>query len=510
MFDSSSPRLTRRSFLRHAGALGALSTFLPGRILADPYHPWQAPLILRRPVRVRGAVRAGGRGVAGVAVSDGLRVVDTDRDGRFDFVSDSGRSHVFMSVPSGYRIPVNPTGTARFYRPMAPGPRDEMTATFDLERLAGSDENHATIVLADIQTRDEAEMALFHGQTVPDLEETIRGLGDTEILAIACGDIVNDELSLFPRYEQAVQRLGIPAFQVVGNHDLDFDGPTDDSSTRTFRDHFGPPYYSFNRGRVHYVVLDDVFWHSAGYVGYLDQDQLDWLEADLARVEPGMPVVISLHIPVEGTRNIRQGAARPTLGGSVANRDFLYRMVERFPTHFLSGHTHDQEHVFEQGTHGHICGTVCGAWWNGPIAGDGTPNGYAVYEARGEEIRWRYKSTGHTADHQLRTYARGSVPEAPDEVAANVWNWDPSWVVELHDGSDRRGAMAGRVAVDPLAMEFYGGPDIPAGRGWVDPYPTRHMFFAPVPEGAGELTVRVVDRFGRSYSAPVLAAGVDR
>ena len=31
---------------------------------------------------------------------------------------------------------------------------------------------------------------------------------------------------------------------------------------------FGPTYYSFDRGRVHYVVLDNVFYLSRGYVGY--------------------------------------------------------------------------------------------------------------------------------------------------------------------------------------------------------------------------------------------------
>ncbi len=496
-------RISRREFLRRGGLTGAAAAFLPGRLLADPYEPYRIPVPDRRPIRIRGVVRAGDRGVGGVPVTDGIRVVDTASDGTFDFVSSTAREHVYLTLPSGHRIPTSSARTARFYRSIDPGAGDEMEAVFDLEAMERSDEDHTALLLADIQTQDAEEMAQFHRETVPDLEGTLRGLGEEEAFILACGDIMFDDLSLFPDYERAVERLGIPAFQVVGNHDLDFDGPTEESSTRTFRRRYGPRYYSFDRGNVHYVVLDDVFWHSAGYVGYLDSDQLAWLEEDLKRVEPGSPVVISLHIPVEGTRALREGASRPTLGGSVANRDFLYRIVEPYRTHFLAGHTHDGEHVFEQGTHAQISGTVCGAWWTGPICGDGTPNGYAVYEARGEEIRWRYKSTGHSDDHQIRTYPRGAVPGAPDEVVANIWNWDPEWSVVLYEGPDRRGLMSSRVEVDPLAAEIYGPEGLPEKRPWVRPYPTRHLFFAPTDPGARELRVEATDRFGNSWSAPI-------
>jgi len=49
----------------------------------------------------------------------------------------------------------------------------------------------------------------------------------------------------------------------------------------------------------------------------------------------------------------------------VANRDFLYRIVEPYDTHFLAGHTHDGEHAFEQGTHAQISGT-CRGWTGSP------------------------------------------------------------------------------------------------------------------------------------------------
>ena len=63
------PKLTRRQLLE----LGAMC--LAGAVL---------PSWARAPLRVRGVVRAGGKGVPGVAVSDGLDVVATGADGTYE------------------------------------------------------------------------------------------------------------------------------------------------------------------------------------------------------------------------------------------------------------------------------------------------------------------------------------------------------------------------------------------------------------------------------------------
>ncbi len=278
--DSEGTRPARRDFLK-AGVLAGAAGLLPAQLLADPYTPAPVDAGPRRPVRVRGIVRARGRGVARVMVTDGINVVDTAPDGTFVLASSSDREFIYLSLPAGYQVPVSSTGTARFFQPLRADSRGEMRLVFDLEPLLQGDERHTMLLLADIQAEDAAEMGQFHEQTVPDLERTIAGLGDEHRFSIACGDIVFDELAMFPEFERAVRRLGIPSFQVVGNHDLDKDGATYESSTRTFRSRYGPPYYSFTRGRVHYVVLDDVFWHPGGYIGYVDADQLTWLAQDL-------------------------------------------------------------------------------------------------------------------------------------------------------------------------------------------------------------------------------------
>jgi hypothetical protein len=435
-------------------------------------------------------------------VSDGVQVVDTAPDGSFELLSTAGRPFVSISLPSGYQIPRSSHGTARFYQPIVGDSGDDLRATFNLEPLTHSDERHAFLVLADVQTQDMDEVRWFHEQTVPDVRQTAGDLG-VEAFGLACGDIMYNNLELFPEYERGVSGMGMPCFQIVGNHDLDHSSTTDYLSTATFSRHFGPPYYSFNRGAVHYVVLDDVFWYGSGYVGYLPHEQLAWLEQDLARVEPGAPVVVAVHIPILGSRHVREGRQSPELGSAVTNRRALYRLLEPFQAHIVAGHMHECEHVFESGVHEQVNGAVCGAWWSGPICGDGTPAGYSVYEIDGETISWRHKATAQPADHQIRTYPRGADPAAPDEVVANVWNWDPAWRVVWYEDGERRGPMSRRTGLDPLSVELHMGPDLPPRRPWVDPYPTAHLFYAPISPEAREVRVEAIDRFGRVYSTMV-------
>lgn len=493
------PGLSRRQFLVAAGI--ALPALRLERILRDPYAPAPRPRRLPTPLRIRGRVRSRGRGLARVGVTDGLQVVTTATDGSYELVTTSDREFVHLSLPAGYRVPLNPTGTARFYQPI---PRDagrELTASFDLEPLDRPDGRHACLLLPDPQTEDAHEMRWLHEQSVPDVRRTVEQLGDREVFGVACGDIMFDKLELFPDYERAVAAMGIPFFQVVGNHDLDQQNLTDERSTDTFSRYFGPRYYSFDRGTVHYVVLDDVFWHGTTYIGYLAGDQLSWLERDLARIEPGRTVIVLLHIPVLGSTHLRRDQRSPGSSVAVMNREALYRLLAPYQAHVLAGHMHENEHLFENGVHEHVSGTVSGAWWSGPICGDGTPSGYSVYEVSGESVSWRYQATGKDAGHQIRVYPRGADPRAPDELVANVWDWDLEWQVVWYEGGDRRGTMSRRRGLDPLSVELHTGPALPPRRTWVEPYVTDHLFYAPVSSDARDVRVEATDRFGRVYTA---------
>lgn len=488
--------MDRRHFLRTAGlSLAGLS--LADRLLADPYAPIATRLLVPRPVRVRGRVTGGGRPLANVRVSDGVQVVRTGTDGRYTLVTDAANPFVFVGTPAGWQPPRTANGIARFFQPITAAAEQE--ASFALEPRPG-DAKHSLLVLADPQTQDTYETGLLHAETVPDVQRTVQGLGERAVVGVVCGDIMFDDLSLYPEWERAVQRMGVPFHQVIGNHDLDFASRTDEGASATFRSRFGPTHYSFDLGAVHYVVLDNVFWHGAGYLGYLDQRQLDWLAADLAGVERGATVVVLLHIPPLSTWDMRAtGAKKPSSGNSTMNREALYRLLEPYRAYLVSGHQHELEHVQEGGATHVVSGAVCGAWWSGPICYDGTPNGYLVLDGDDAAVRWRYQATGKPADHQLRAYARGADPLSPDEVVANVWAWDPAWTVRWFEDGEPRGLASRRTGRDPLSVQLHEGPKLPARRPWVDPAPTSHLFYARPSPQAREVVFEATDGAGRRY-----------
>jgi hypothetical protein len=328
-------------------------------------------------------------------------------------------------------------------------------------------------------------------------------LNDPNVFGISCGDLVFDKLELFKEYNQSIQAYDIPFFQVIGNHDMDFGVRSDAWTGSTFKGHFGPTYYSWNRGEIHYVVLDDVFYLGAGtkYIGHLPEEQLAWLEQDLSFVEKGRTVVISLHIPTY-TGAVTRYPKNDPLGGTVSNREYLYRMLEGYQAHILSGHTHFNDNMIQGNIYEHCHGTVCGAWWSGPICHDGTPSGYAVYEASGSELRWKYKGTGMEITEQFRVYPKGYHTDFPDYFSLNCWNYDPKWEISWYENGIKVGAPKKIVAVDPWSVELHTGPTLPARRTWVEPQLTDHLFFFQ-PNSTENLVVEVIDRFGNKYAKQV-------
>lgn len=487
---------TRRKFLQQAG-ISAAALVMADSIIANPYKPLIETTPNGKTVKITGAVRAGGKGIANVPVSDGITVVTTNNDGAFELISFTFRPFVFVTIPSGYKIPQNKTGTSSFYLPIKPNADYEMTASFNLEPVDANDNKHNFLVLADPQTLDNDDMNWMHRDTVPDVRKTVKGMEN--VFGVACGDIMYDKLELFPEYEKAVSKMGVPFFQVLGNHDVEVATHTDEESIATFMDHFGPTYYSFNRGEVHYVVLDDIFWFG-GYVGYLSKQQLDWLKQDLALVEKGKTVVVYVHIPANNTQHTRYGHESPRNSVVITNRELLFDLLQPYKSYVISGHTHESDYLTESGSELHVCGAVCGAWWTGPICHDGTPMGYSVYKVSGSELKWEYKSTGHDMSHQMRIYKRGANPELPDEIPANIWTADDKWKIVWYEDGIKIGNMRNVLSKDPLSVELHSGKELPQKHTWVEPLLNNHMFYARPSANAKEIIVEATDRWGRTYT----------
>jgi hypothetical protein len=453
--------------------------------------------------KITGKITCDGKGIDHVTMSDGFSVTRTDAKGNYTLDAHYSARFVFMSVPAGYDTP-NENGIARFYKPLQLQSKIQQV-NFTLEQAAQDDTKHTFIVWADTQIKNNEDAQKLLTISAPDTKKHIGSLKDKTVFGIGCGDLVWDEFDLFKDYREAVAITGVPFWQVIGNHDMDYEARTDDASQQSFEAQFGPSYYSFNKGKVHYVILDDVFFIGTGhrYIGYLTEAQLKWLEKDLKYVQQGSRVVVALHIPTNTGDQRRNKKKEEELGGVVTNREALYEILKPYKVQIVSGHTHWNEVWENDNITEHNLGTVCGAWWSGPICGDGTPNGYGVFEVDGDDISWYYKATGYEKPYQIRLYKPGADPEKPHALIANIWNYDKKWTVEWFEDGIAKGAMEQYTGYDPSAKELYLGDALPVERKWIEPTLTDHLFSAVPSKEAKEIKVRAKDRLGNVYEESI-------
>lgn len=379
-------------------------------------------------------------GIPGAPVSNQEQVVTTDAEGRWSLPYDDD-TIFFVIKPSGWTTPLDeynlpefyyihkPNGSPANFRYAGVEPTGPLPESIDFALTPQEEpEKFKAIFFGDPQPSDLDEIGYIAHDAIAEL------IGTDAKFGVTLGDIINNNLDLFRPSNANVALIGIPWYNVIGNHDLNFDSETDRDSDETYHRHFGPNYYSFDYGPVHFIVLDDVEWghvSSSGkrtYVGGLDEKQLTFVKNDLALVPEEKLVMLMMHIPLTG----------------VENRTDLYRLIEKRPYALsISGHTHWQAHQYIdesdgwRGTepHHHIVNvTVCGTWWKGekdelgiPHATmrDGAPNGYSIITFDGTSHVMDFKAARQPASYQMSIFAPDEVSDTRQDdtmVYVNVFN----------------------------------------------------------------------------------------
>ena len=470
--------MKRRSFLQSLGFIaGSAFISLNSNAFAN----------LNRDKAIRGKVTDKNRGVANVVISDGFSVVKTDAKGEYSINLNEKATNLFMSTPAGFEFKTN-ANIAKQYEVL--GARNEYD--FTLTKLKKNDAKHNFIIWADPQVRTKDDVQQMMETSVPDTIETIKSLGLNALVhGICVGDLAWDFLEYFEDYNKAVAMMGIPFFQALGNHDMNYREGGDDTSDRTFKEFFGPTYYSFNRGKAHYVVMDDVRYLGVErtYDGHISEAQLNWLSKDLEHVRKEDLLIINLHIPVHN---------------SIKNKEELYKVLEGFTNvHIMSGHTHFNVNNITDNVFEHNHGAVCGAWWSGQICSDGTPRGYGVYEVNGNELKWYYKPTGISKAHQISLTVDTLTNQK--RLLANIWNWDPKWKIEYELDGKNMGSLEQQTGNDPQAVKLNAAGKPAKGRAFTKPTQTDHLFMAHFKPEVKQVKVIATDRFGNKYSQEISA-----
>ncbi|WP_437922129.1 calcineurin-like phosphoesterase C-terminal domain-containing protein [Sphingobacterium sp. LRF_L2] len=448
-------------------------------------------------VERRGQVRTtDGLPLANVMVTDGYTVVLSNEEGQYRIIPSDRSTFIYITLPAGFQMPKR--NNTHFFYPLA---KEHVACSYDfvLESI-GDDTNHAFIVMGDPQVYKEADVEgcrSFARDIKEYCDTAFRGLS---VHGMITGDMVGDRFDLFAGVKHAFSEADVPFFYCKGNHDFALDG--DLNTAAVYEAHFGPRYYAFNRGEIHYVVLDNVFHvaPAATYRGYIDEEQFRWLAQDLEQVPLGSTVVLMYHIP-----SVSKSFRKISPAQTVSNADDLYALLEGYKVHFLSGHTHLQDHfLLAPQLWEHNQASISGIFWQERnFCADGTPVGYSVYVAQGDSLSWKYKTLGWPDDMQCRAYAVGENPDHPEELTVLVWNYDPTWRVSWYEDGVYAGEMKQFVGHDPQTRNEIIKNKSKYAYDWIWTTPTDHLFSAKPISGKAELMIVVEDGFGNKYKTYV-------
>jgi len=380
------------------------------------------------------------KGIRNVAVSNGKDVTKTNRRGFYKLPAYEGMT-VFLTKPAGFDVPVDQQNIPQFFYHHMPNgspelrfgglsPTGPLPDAINFPLIKGKKKKHfKMIVIGDTQPYSNNEVGYVRDTLAKEFASM--DLEDVEGVIVE-GDIMGDDLGLYPRFKEILSVAESPQYYVPGNHDLDFDASTDENSFDTFKREWGPTYYSFDIGDVHFITLDNVQYpcenydgehafcdSGTTYNGVVNEKQMMWLKNDLAHTPKGKLIVLNMHIPIVSF--VDAGSNKH----QTDNAAHLYKLLEGRPALALSGHTHTLEH-FEPGEGERpnlpgvnipatpfpqiITGAGAGSWWSGDFDQEGVPmsyqrlgakRGYLVFEFDGNTYTDTFKATGESADKQI-------------------------------------------------------------------------------------------------------------
>ena len=495
-------------------------------------------------------------GLAGVLVSNGRDVAVTGADGRYTLPLPD-EATIFVVKPAGFMPPLEPeTNLPRFYRHFQPnGSPPELNLTFEGLAPTGplppsvdfalrrQDEPTAfeVVMVTDPQPETGAEVDFIR-------EDLIQALAGVDAkFGLTAGDIMFDDLALYPRSNAIMGAIGLPWWNIGGNHDLNLEAPDRRYSRETFKRVFGPNYYAFFYAKTLFLMLDDVNYlgpdpakpgGGGKYEGRLDEAQLAFMRNMLAHTPDDTLIVVVMHIPI---RTFLDDEPYQNL----QDREAFFALFEgrRFTVSF-AGHTHTTEHHYFDAAdgwkgatphHQHILTTLSGSWWSGPLdhrgvpsadSRDGTPNGFHILsvdgnayttrfipakEPNGRQMRLSIDSRFHgiskDADRDFRQVQLLGSPVPRDALGAstliaNVFDGGDKTRVNMIIGDRPPVEMTRSVRPDPFVQEVFDRNEA-TKKAWVRADNSSHIWTARLPGDLAPGTYRVVVEAVGEYGQPL-------
>lgn len=215
-----------------------------------------------------------GTPVSNVCVTDGRNVVKTDENGEYELPGWRKSRFVSVTVPAGYK-------TDDFYISVD---KDIESYDFTLEKSElTAQENHCFVQISDTEIGENGT-----GEWLSEVRRVVEE--NNPAFLIHTGDICYEAGLKKHIEEMNTDTMGCTVRYTIGNHDY-VDGKYGEELYESL---YGPIWYSFDVGNVHYVVTP--FQSGADYAsGYGKNDRWKWLKNDLENVDGDKKVVMFNH-----------------------------------------------------------------------------------------------------------------------------------------------------------------------------------------------------------------------
>ena len=235
--------------------------------------------------------------LSGVSVSDGLNVVQTDKQGHFNLPGHVDERFIFITLPSGYRA------DTYYHRIVS----EQSNYDFGLQsanpRSLSKDGTHRFVHISDTHIADWDKTATDgHAASAKDLRDYVEN--ENIAFVLHTGDITREG---FASYKEFLNNENLPSSQIfygIGNHDLGKGKYGEES----FENFFGPAYYSFEVGNIHYIVTP--MSHGDGKPSYTNESIGRWLKNDLKYVAKDKPIIACNHSVMSGNGHFRFGSEK--------------------------------------------------------------------------------------------------------------------------------------------------------------------------------------------------------
>lgn len=507
---------------------------------------------------IKGIVTCEGIGVPDVIVSDGVDITKTNAEGIYYLDSDKGHGYVFITIPPNYEVPTK-NNLPFFFQYLTPDIKAIDQRDFELVEIDNL--NHVMVLMADMHLSDRLnDINQFKNGFCSEVELLVKDLKNkgSKIYGLTLGDMTWESFwytnsYALPEYVYQVKDLGFQIFNTMGNHDNDPYKEGDFFAESTYKQIVGPTYYSFNLGKIHYIVLDNIKYINTGgrkgtigeknYISGITSQQMEWLAKNLETItDKSTPIVIASHIPIHTSSLNSSGEQENKV--SLNNGSELLSLFKDFSNvQFVSGHTHVNcnfevsNNVYERNI-----ASISGTWWNTGaldypninICKDGSPGGYGIFEISEKEIKYRFKGIGYDKNQQFRTYDRNTIeitdnlftPNAnstfkskvsayageyatktnENKVYINVFNYDSASKIEVKENGINL-PVTRKLIRDPLHIIAY---EMQRLNHNFEPTPefvtnhSKHIFEVTALNQNSELNITLTDRFGNKYSELML------